>query len=207
MQGLGANDTMFGALGSDTLFGNQGQDTLWGDDGTHSGPGGDDTLFGGAGDDALIGEGGRDLLIGQSGADRFVFDATSLLDGAAGILDQISDFEPVDQLDASAITVAGGAPSSAMRAIQDPSNTFAILQVDQDGPGGSAGWIPVARIDAVGIGDQLTVRLAGGGSGAITVLASAGPGALGRPRLPSHSSARTPGAGRATTSTRGHWPM
>jgi hypothetical protein len=139
----------------DSIAGRNGNDFL-------EGFGGNDILNGLAGDDVLAGGAGADLLIGGPGADRVVFDTSALSDGSVGILDEILDFTPgQDQLDVSLITSVGQAPSTLVRAIEDASNSFAIVEVDPDGSGGSSGWVPVAQLDGLHAGDLFSVVLAG----------------------------------------------
>jgi hypothetical protein len=48
-----------------------------------------------------------------------------------------------------------------VRAIEDASNSFAIVEVDPDGSGESSGWVPVAQLDGLHAGDLFSVVLAG----------------------------------------------
>src|SRR5262245_52273522 len=75
-------------------------------------------------------------------------------DGSVGILDRILDFtQGQDQLDLHLITSLGQAPTTLVRAIEDASNSFAIVEVDPDGFGGSSAWVPVAQLDGLHAGD------------------------------------------------------
>jgi len=140
---------------ADSIAGRNGNDFL-------EGFGGNDILNGLAGDDVLAGGAGADVLIGGPGADRFTFDTSALSDGSVGILDRILDFtQGQDQLDLHLITSLGQASTTLVRAIEDASNSFAIVEVDPDGSGGSSGWVPVAQLDGLHVGDLLSVVLAG----------------------------------------------
>jgi RTX calcium-binding nonapeptide repeat (4 copies) len=140
---------------ADSIAGRNGNDFL-------EGFGGNDTLNGLAGDDVLAGGAGADVLIGGPGADRFTFDTSALSDGSVGILDRILDFtQGQDQLDLHLITSLGQAPPTLVRAIEDASNSFAIVEVDPDSSGGSSGWVPVAQLDGLHAGDLFSVVLAG----------------------------------------------
>jgi hypothetical protein len=110
----------------------------------------------------LAGGVGADVLIGGPGADRFTFDTSALSDGSVAILDRILDFtQGQDQLDLHLITNLGQVPTTLVRAIEDASNSFAIVEVDPDGSGGSSGWVPVAQLDGLHAGDLVSVVLAG----------------------------------------------
>jgi len=140
---------------AESIAGRNGNDFL-------EGFGGNDTLNGLAGDDVLAGGVGADVLIGGPGADRFTFDTSALSDGSVVILDRILDFtQGQDQLDLHLITSLGHAPTTLVRAIEDASNSFAIVEVDPNGFGGSSGWVPVAQLDGLHAGDLFSVVLAG----------------------------------------------
>ena len=114
---------------------------------TLRGFGGNDMMFGGSGDDLLDGGAGHDTLIGGPGADTFRFgpDALTPLQPGSAVFDRILDydqgnsgtFNPTegDTFDFSALLSAGsGQPvGNLIRVLENPSGTFAILQVDQDG--------------------------------------------------------------------------
>jgi hypothetical protein len=150
-----ANAFYLGENVADSIAGRNGNDFL-------EGFGGNDTLNGLAGDDVLAGGVGADVLIGGPGADRFTFDTSALSDGSVGILDRILDFtQGQDQLDFHLIASLGQVPTTLVRAIEDASNSFAIVEVDPDGSGGSSGWVPVAQLDGLHAGDLFSVVLAG----------------------------------------------
>ncbi|MCC5664895.1 hypothetical protein LC653_13435 [Nostoc sp. CHAB 5784] len=71
MNGLNAQDTIFGNAGNDNLVGDNGDDLLDGGTGNDTllGGNGQDTLSGDAGNDRLIGGNGQDLLVGGAGND------------------------------------------------------------------------------------------------------------------------------------------
>ncbi|HHY72201.1 MAG TPA: hypothetical protein GX497_03070, partial [Bacillus bacterium] len=78
LQGLGGNDTLYGANGDDQLDGGAGDDKLYGGNGA-------DILLGGTGNDALYGENGNDVLRGGEGNDSLYGGyGNDELDGGAG---------------------------------------------------------------------------------------------------------------------------
>jgi Ca2+-binding RTX toxin-like protein len=147
LEGSDLDDQMVAFNGNDALFGKAGNDIL----------------IGGLGADTLAGGAGADTLTGGSGADSFAFDLTALSDGAAGILDRVTDLErSADRIDVSLITSAAQAAGALVRVTVDAANGFATLQVDRDGTGSAFGWTSIARLDGISVGDSLSVLLAGG---------------------------------------------
>ncbi|MED4330902.1 calcium-binding protein, partial [Schinkia azotoformans] len=78
LQGLGGNDTLYGANGDDRLDGGSQDDKLYGGNGS-------DILWGGSGQDTLYGENGNDVLHGGEGNDSLYGSyGNDELDGGAG---------------------------------------------------------------------------------------------------------------------------
>jgi Ca2+-binding RTX toxin-like protein len=147
LEGSNLDDQMLGFNGNDALLGKAGNDIL----------------LGVVGNDTLAGGPGSDVLTGGSQADSFVFDTAALSDGAAAVLDRVTDFEVgADRLDVSLITAAGPSADALVRVVADASNSFSTVEVDRDGAGAAAGWVPIARLDGVHLGEGVSVLLAGG---------------------------------------------
>ncbi|NKC34666.1 M10 family metallopeptidase C-terminal domain-containing protein, partial [Falsiroseomonas selenitidurans] len=101
-----------------------------------------DTLNGGSGNDVLTGAGGRDLLTGGAGADRFVWQAISESGTTMSTRDTVTDFQPGDLLDLSAIdanTVTGGLQDFTFAGLVEAANagTLAAGQVSYHQYGGN----------------------------------------------------------------------
>lgn len=97
------------------------------------------------GDDRIeLGEGATTIL-GGTGADRIVW---SRLDGKA---DRLGDFSPTDGdvLDLRGLLAPEASldPLGWLRLV--PAEAGAVLEVDPDGPGGGAGWIPLVELAGV----------------------------------------------------------
>ena len=186
LNGLGGDDTIYGGSGNDTLDGGSGNDVLVGGDGVDSLAGGDggDMMLGGAGNDATIsggagndvldggagadtldggndddnlnGTGGADVLTGGAGADRFRFDASAF----DGTRDQILDysFAANDIIDLSSVVSTDSANlSSYVKVLSGGSS--GLLMVDRDGSGLTHGWVTIARINNVGLGDDIKLLI------------------------------------------------
>ena len=186
LNGLGGDDTIYGGSGNDTLDGGSGNDVLVGGDGVDrlAGGDGDDMMLGGAGNDATIsggagndvldggagtdtldggsdddilnGTGGADVLTGGAGADRFRFDASAF----DGTRDQILDysFAANDIIDLSSVVSTDSANlSSYVRVLSGGSS--GLLMVDRDGNGATFGWVTIARINNVGLGDDIKLLI------------------------------------------------
>jgi len=116
---------------------------------TITGSSGANVLFGGAGDDTLAGGNGLDTLTGGTGADTFLFDMT-----AFNNIDVITDFSTGDN---DVINIASLIPtydpmtsvlSQFVQFMNDGSGND-LLQVDQDGPGGTYSFQTVAKLNGV----------------------------------------------------------
>ncbi|MGO9740455.1 MAG: putative Ig domain-containing protein [Roseiarcus sp.] len=130
--------------------------------------GGNDTLFGG---------GGKDTLTGGPGSDTFGFDAASLASAEATtpVYDTITDCDQGnsgafnaaegDQIDLSALLSGeyaqgmGQPASSLVRAVEDGSGTFALLQIDPDGAANGASWVTIAQLTGLQVGNLVSVVL------------------------------------------------
>jgi len=146
-------DFYIGTPSNDIMTGNSGDDFL-------EGFAGNDTLNGGAGNDSLAGGLGADILTGGSGGDKFVFDATAFTDASNGVMDEVTDFQPgVDLIDLTRMSIVNQPAKSVVRVVEDASNTFATVQVDQDGTGTVSGWVSIARLDGIHAGDGIGVFL------------------------------------------------
>ncbi|MGB3511873.1 MAG: calcium-binding protein, partial [Microcoleaceae cyanobacterium] len=127
ISGLGGSDTVIGGAGNDDINGNRGNDRVIGGDGDDTVKGGyeNDTILGGNGDDILIGRLGFDRLLGGNGEDtleggigrdrlnggsgddvltgggsidRFIFAAPDEFSQANLGVDEITDFNPGQDL-------------------------------------------------------------------------------------------------------------
>jgi hypothetical protein len=156
-------------------------------------------VMGTPGNDTIdAGHGGK-ILVGGAGADNFVFanveihaatpwSLISALVGAPPVtppaLTHVADysFAQGDSFDFSALTSAfhgsGASDAQIVRAVEDPSGTFATLQVNANGPGsigswlnmllqgnangpwnGTASWVNVAQLDGAHAGDDVSVLI------------------------------------------------
>lgn len=122
-------------------------------------------IVGTAGNDTIDAGSGGNILVGLGGADSFVF--TNAAIGGAQPLTHVADyhFAEGDRFDFTALTSAfhGSAADDGaiVRAIEDPSGTFATLQVNTANPdwGNKLGpvWTNVAQIDGMHPGDAVSV--------------------------------------------------
>jgi Ca2+-binding RTX toxin-like protein len=141
---------------------------------TFTGSSHQDTINGNDGNDVLNGKAGADFLRGGTGADRFVFDDVALTDAQSAVVDHVRDYDQTsgaynfgegDQIDLSSLLASAyhhgtGEPvSSLVRAIEDPSGTFANLQVDADGSANGANWTTIAILDGLHLGNSVNVIL------------------------------------------------
>jgi hypothetical protein len=150
------------------------------------------------GNDTIDAGHGGNILVGGAGADNFVFAnveihaatpwslMSALWGGAPPVtppaLTHVADysFAQGDSFDFSALTSAfhgsGASDAQIVRAVEDPSGTFATLQVNASGPGsigswlnmllqgnangpwnGTASWVNVAQLDGAHAGDPVNV--------------------------------------------------
>ncbi|NER06157.1 MAG: calcium-binding protein, partial [Okeania sp. SIO3C4] len=127
LSGFGGSDTIRGSAGDDNINGNRGDDRVSGGEGDDRVNGGleNDTIFGGAGNDTLIGRLGNDRMLGGSGEDtlsggqgrdringgadddtltggasidRFIFAANDEFSQVSLGIDEITDFNPEQDL-------------------------------------------------------------------------------------------------------------
>ena len=156
--------------GANTIIGNGNGDTLSGGDGN-------DILIGGAGADTLLGGSGKNDLTGGAGSDIFFFDAVALSDGdpAAPALNELHDYDQgnagqynaaegdvinLSVLLAAAYDQGNGQPISALvRAVEDASGTFALLEIDADGTAKGIHFTPIGQLDGLSIGASIKLLL------------------------------------------------
>jgi hypothetical protein len=138
-------------------------------------------VIGTSGNDTIDAGLGGKILLGGGGADNFVFGPDIHLGSAtapsAQPITHVADYSAAqgDTFDFSALTAAfhasGVADNSLVRAVEDPSGTFATLQIDTTPPvmavgrGGGApqagvpNWVNVAQLDGAHAGDAVNVLL------------------------------------------------
>ncbi|MBV9701356.1 MAG: FG-GAP repeat protein, partial [Methylobacteriaceae bacterium] len=149
----------------------------------HNGYGGLDTvtnvhaIIGSGYADVLEGGSGADTLAGGGGPDTFVFGAAALADAQAGvpIFDRVTDYDQGnngsyaagegDQLDLSAILSpafnhgSGQTVDALVRVAEDPSGTFARVEIDPDGAANGTSFFTIARLDGLHAGNTVDVIL------------------------------------------------
>ena len=120
------------------------------------------------GNDTIDAGHGGNILFGGAGADNFVFANVDIHAATAPPLTHVADyhFAERDAFDFSALTSAfhGSAISDAsvVRAVEDPSGTFATLQVNtSDGrlDKGISTWVDVVQLDGAHAGDDVSVLI------------------------------------------------
>ena len=135
-------------------------------------------VIGTPGNDTIDAGHGGQVLAGGAGADNFVFAHLNLQAATPPALTHVVDysFAEGDTFDFSVLTSAfhGLAASDAqiVRAVEDPSGTFATLQVNVNvnvhgagaigsraNAGGAASWVDVAQIDGAHTGDAVSVLI------------------------------------------------
>jgi autotransporter passenger strand-loop-strand repeat protein len=150
---------MGGEAGGATLDGSQGNQLV-------IGFGGNNTLIGGGNDDLSGGLGANKFLFGQAALSA----AQASTPATSTVLDFDQDggsFSPSqgDTVDVSAIVGTaysqGKTVGSLVRVIEDPSGSFANLEVN---PTGSGAWTTIAQLEGLSLGDPVSV--AAGTSGA-----------------------------------------
>ncbi|PCJ99994.1 MAG: hypothetical protein COA45_04050 [Zetaproteobacteria bacterium] len=153
INGLNANDILFGLDGADTLNGNNGNDVLYGG-------GGSDYLYGNAGDDVLYGGAGVDMVYGQAGADTFAFESSSAFTAS----DNIQDFKlsENDKLDISDLLIGYDALTDLITDFVQITDdgTHSTLAVDADG--GADNFVQVAYLyNEIGLTDEDALETSG----------------------------------------------
>jgi hypothetical protein len=138
-------------------------------------------VVGTSGNDTINADLGGKILFGGGGADNFVFGSDIHLGSAtapaAQPITHVADYSAAqgDTFDFSALTSAfhfsGIADNSLVRAVEDSSGTFAMLQIDTSpvlavGRGaatlpqtGVPNWVNVAQLDGAHAGDAVNVLL------------------------------------------------
>jgi hypothetical protein len=123
-------------------------------------------VIGTPGNDTIDAGHGGQILVGGAGADHFVFANVQPNAPTPSPLTHVADysFAEGDSFDFSALTSAfHGLPAndaSIVRAVEDPSGTFATLQVNAAGPWSKIdSWVDVAQIDGAHAGDAVSVLI------------------------------------------------
>jgi hypothetical protein len=123
-------------------------------------------VAGNPGNDTVDAGNGGGMLFGGAGADNFVFASVDVKAATPPPLTQVMDysFADGDKFDFSALTsqfhVTSINDALIVRAVEDPSGTFATLQVDKIDPNGMPSapiWVDVAHIAGAHSGDTLSV--------------------------------------------------
>jgi Ca2+-binding RTX toxin-like protein len=164
---------VLGGAGDDSIQSGYGNDTVHGGDGDDRFRDGDgsDSFDGGAGDDDLRWVGydesagaasqASDTFTGGAGRDTFWLHGSDVRYDTLGFrIDRITDFQAGDGgdvLDVSNLTNhfsnwdGNTNPFSTgfMRAVEDADGGDTVLEVDYDGPTGTAGWTSFLRLDGV----------------------------------------------------------
>jgi hypothetical protein len=126
-------------------------------------------VTGTAGNDTIDAGHGGNILFGGGGADNFVFGpATPLNAPTPAQVTHVADYHAAegDTFDFSAITSqfhnSGVNDALVVRAVEDASGKFAMLQVDHIDPMGlpsAPNWVNVAQLDGAHAGDAVNVLI------------------------------------------------
>lgn len=138
----------------ESAIGGSGNDTITGNAAVN-------TLQGGGGADTLNGMQGADILTGGLGADAFVFDGTAYSDALNSIIDRITDynFAAGDKINLSSLISTNSANLPSFVSVVASSGNSSVLLVDLDGTASSYGWTAIARIDGLGLNDDVSLLI------------------------------------------------
>jgi Ca2+-binding RTX toxin-like protein len=137
------NDDVLGQGGDDVILGEAGDDLLIGGSG-------EDAIFGGAGDDRIQGGGQGDLVHGGAGADKFVLDPglTIVKDFAPGEDKLVIGALLPNNINGNDAEVSSAFSAGYVRYVSD-GNGNVLIQIDDDGAAGAAGWQTVAVLEGM----------------------------------------------------------
>jgi hypothetical protein len=132
-------------------------------------PAGTPILVGNAANNTIDAGHGGNILFGGAGADTFVFGPSIQLNGPTPAqITHVADYSAAqgDTFDFSALTSAfhnsNASDALLVRAVEDASGKFAMLQVDHIDPMGlpsAPNWVNVAQLDGAHAGDSVNVLI------------------------------------------------